>query len=163
MQFTDEEYYRAATERIRQAREIHDSGQGYALAMYGSGLAVECILRAFRWRKDPSFEGRHDLRELFDASGFLRTSEERARKKRIPAEEIERSAAAIREAMGEVAYLWHNNLRFASEDSLRAYLRRIGRLRGIRGDALKKNSADLLDAAQTIVGEGVRSWTSRRR
>jgi hypothetical protein len=101
---------------------------------------------------------------LFDASGFLRTSEERARKKRMPAEEIERSAAAIREAMGDVvALFWHNNLRFASEDSLRAHLRRIGRLRGIRGDALKKNSADLLNAAETIVSKGVRSWTSRRR
>jgi hypothetical protein len=163
MQFTGEEYYRAATERMRQAREIHDSAKNYALAMYCGGLAVECILRAYRWRKDPSFEGRHDLKELFDASGFLRTSEERARKKRMPAEEIERSATAIRQAMGEVAALWHNNLRFASEDSLRAHLRRIGRLRGIRGDALKKNSADLLNAAQTIVSEGVRSWTSRRR
>ena len=59
--------------------------------------------------------------------------------------------------------LWHNNLRFASEASLRAYLNRIGRLRGIRGDALKKNSADLLLAAESIVEEGARSWTSRRK
>jgi hypothetical protein len=62
-----------------------------------------------------------------------------------------------------VAALWHNNLRFASEASLRAYLNRNGRLRGIRGDALKKNSADLLAAAQIIVENGERSWTSRRR
>src|SRR5215831_2337061 len=107
MQFTGEEYYRAATERMRQAREIHDSAKNYALAIYCGGLAVECILRAYRWRKAPSFEGRHDLKELFDASGFLRTSKERARKQRMPAEEIERSATAIRQAMGEVAALWH--------------------------------------------------------
>ena len=44
MQFTDEEYYQAATERMRQAREIHDSGRSYALAMYGSGLAVHALL-----------------------------------------------------------------------------------------------------------------------
>jgi hypothetical protein len=163
MRFIDEEYFRAASERLRQALEIHDSGTGYALAIYCGGLAVECILRAHRWRMDPSAEGRHDLRELFDASGLLRTSEERALKKRMPAEEIDRSAAAIRVAMGEVAALWHNNLRFASEDSLRAHLRRVGRLRGIQGDAIKKNSADLLNAAQIIVSEGVRSWTSRRK
>ena len=163
MQFTAEEYYRAANERMQQAREIHESGESYALAMYCGGLAVECILRAFRWLKDPSFEGRHDLRELFDASGLLRTHEERARKKRMPAEEIERAAADVLDAMGEVAALWHNNLRFASEASLRAYLNRSGRLRGIRGDALKKNSADLLLAAELIVEEGARSWTSRRK
>jgi HEPN domain-containing protein len=163
MQFTSEEYYRAASERMRQAREIHDSKQGYALAMYCAGVAVECILRAFRWRKDTSFEGRHDLEELFRASGVLEIHEERSRKKRITEEEIARSASDILDAVGEVAALWHNNLRFASEASLRAHLNRIGRLRGIRGDALKKNSADLLAAAEFIVEKGVGSWTSKRR
>ena len=51
MQFTGEEYFRAGTERMRQALTIHQSGEGYALAMYCGGLAVECILRAFRWNK----------------------------------------------------------------------------------------------------------------
>ncbi len=64
--------------------------------MYCGGLAVECILRAFRWRKDPSFEGRHDLEELFEASGLLRSTRSE-RKKRIR-EEIERSAATILDA-----------------------------------------------------------------
>jgi hypothetical protein len=163
MQFTSEEYYRAAIERMRQAKEIHDSRQNFALAMYCGGLAVECILRAYRWRKDSSFEGRHDLDELFKASGFLQVQEEWARKKRKPEEEIARSAVKILDAMEVVSALWHNNLRFASELSLRARLNRIGRLRGIRGDALKKNSADLLAAAQIIVNDGVQSWTSRRR
>lgn len=45
--------------------------------------------------------------------------------------------------MNEVIALWHNNLRFASEASLRAFLNRIGRLRGVKGNALKKNAADL--------------------
>jgi hypothetical protein len=163
MQFRDEEYYEAAIERIRQAREIHEAKKSYALAMYCSGLAVECILRAFRWQNDPSFEGRHDLWELFDASGFLQIHEERSRRRRIPQEEIERSAADILDAMSEVRVLWQNNLRFASEASLRSHLNRIGRLRGIRGDALKKNSADLLLAAELIVEEGARSWTSKRK
>lgn len=163
MQFTSEEYYRAATERMRQAREIHDSGKNYALAMYCGGLAVECMLRAYRCQKDTSFEGRHDLAELFRVSGFLETHEERSRKKRKPEKEIERSAAGLLDAMDDVAALWQNNLRFAAENSLRAYLKRIGRLRGIRGDALKKNSADLLLAAELIVEEGARSWTSKRK
>ena len=70
-----------------------------------------------------------------------------ARKKRKPEEEIARTAAEFRRAVDFVAALWHNNLRFASEASLRAYLNRNGRLRGIRGNALKQNSADLLLAA----------------
>jgi hypothetical protein len=163
MKFTGEEYYQAAVERMRQAGEIHDSKKGYALAMYCSGLAVECILWAFRWQKDTSFEGRHDLEELFGASGLLQIHEERARKKRTPQEEIEQSAAAVRDAIMDVAAPWHNNLRFASEAGLRAHLNRVGRLRGIRGDALKKNSADLLAAAEIIVETGVGSWTSKRR
>ncbi len=164
MQFSSEEYYRAAIERMRQAKEIHDSRQNFALAMYCGGLAVECILRANRWRKDSSFEGRHDLAELFRASGFLQIHEEQARKKQKPEEDIARSASRIRDAIQEVGALWHNNLRFASEDSLRAHLKRIGRLRGIRGDALKKNSADLLLAAASSSSiTGSQSWDSRRK
>ena len=56
--------------------------------------------------------------------------------------------------MSEVVALWHNNLRFASEASLRAFLRSEGRLQGIKGNALKKNSADLLNAAQMIIDKG---------
>lgn len=70
MQFSGEEYDRAAAERMRQAREIHDSKQYDALAMYRGRLAVECMLRADRWQKDTSFEGRHDLPGLFRASGL---------------------------------------------------------------------------------------------
>jgi hypothetical protein len=163
MQFTSEEYYRTAIERMRQAKGIHDSGQSYALAMYCSGLAVECILRAFRWQKDSTCEGRHDLDDLFKASGLLQIHEEQARKKRTPEEEIERFVVDVRGALREVVNLWHNNLRFASEASLRAHLNRHGRLRGIRGNAIKKNSADLLAAAEVVVNGGVTLWTSKRK
>ena len=40
--------------------------------------------------------------------------------------------------MNEVVALWHNNLRFAPEASLHAFLKRIGRLKGIRGDASRR-------------------------
>ena len=79
MKFTGEEYYRAGIERMRQSREIHSSGGSYALAIYTGGLAVECMLRAFRWNKDRSFEGRHDLEDLLKSSDFLSINEERSR------------------------------------------------------------------------------------
>lgn len=109
MNFTGEEYFRAAIDRMRQAREIHDNGKGYALAMYCSGLAVECMLRAFRWQEDPSFEGRHDLRDLFKASRLLRIDEDQARSQGTSEEEITQSATKLRAAISEIAILWHNN------------------------------------------------------
>jgi hypothetical protein len=50
MQFTGEEYFRAGAERMRQARDTHVTGAAYSLTIYVAGLAVECMLRAFRWR-----------------------------------------------------------------------------------------------------------------
>jgi len=53
-------YYTAARERIKEAQFLLEN-RYYTLAMYISGLAVECILRAFRLLKDPTFDERHDL------------------------------------------------------------------------------------------------------
>ncbi|MFI5458869.1 MAG: hypothetical protein ACHRXM_25860 [Isosphaerales bacterium] len=163
MKFTGEEYYRASIERMRQAREIHDSGAGYALAMYTGGLAVECILRAFRWNKDRSFEGRHDLKDLLKASDLLRINEEPSRKRGVAENERRQSSIALHAAMNEVVVLWNNNLRFAPEASLRAFVNSIGRFQGVKGNALKKNSADLLNAAQMIVDRGGTLWTLKKK
>lgn len=163
MQFRGKEYFRAATERMRQARRLFSAGNSYSLTMYCGGLAVECILRAFRWKKDKSFEGRHDLQDLLKASALLHINEKEMRRNRVPESEIAEHAQALRDAMNIVVLLWHNNLRFASEDSLKAFLNRINRLQGIKGNGLKKNTADLLNAAQTVVDRGVTLWTSRQK
>jgi HEPN domain-containing protein len=163
MKLTGDEYYRAGTERMRQAREIHNSGTSYALAMYTSGLAVECMLRAFRWMKDRSFEGRHDLEDLLKSSELLTINEERSRHKDSSEDEKRRSSIALRASMSEVVALWHNNLRFAPEITLRSFLRTKGRLHGVKGNPLKKNSAKLLNAAQTVVDRGVVLWISKKK
>jgi hypothetical protein len=162
MKFSAIEYYRAALERMAQARHAHRTGGSYALAMYLSGLAVECLLRAFRWSEDARFEGRHDLTDLLKQSQFLTLDEANLASRGFDANQIAEASQSIRAAMSEVVALWHNSLRFASEASLRAYLRRIDRLAGIRGDALKKNSLDLLNAAQTVIDRGIRLWTFRK-
>ncbi len=59
-----EAYYKAARERINDADFLHTEGR-FFLAMYASGLAVECLLRAFRVLRDPTFDARHDLWELW--------------------------------------------------------------------------------------------------
>src|SRR5438105_4171495 len=114
MQFRAEEYYKAALERMQQARRIHSGGADYALAMYCAGLAVECLLRAFRWTEDTSFEGRHDLNDLLRASGLMTVDDEHMRRKGASDEEILQSGRALRGAMNLVLILWHNSLRFAS-------------------------------------------------
>jgi len=163
MRFSAEEYYRAGLERLKQARALHDAGGSYALSMYCSGLAVECLLRGFRWDKDKSFDGRHDLEDLLKASGLLGVDEERTRSRGVPEPEVHETSLSLRAAINEVKILWSNNLRYVSEVGLRSFLHRIGRLQGIRGVPLKKNSKDLLNAASTVMERGTVLWTSRRK
>mgnify|MGYP001596327315 CR=1 FL=1 len=47
--------------------------------------------------------------------------------------------------------------------ALAMYVSGLGRLQGIKGDALKKNSSDLLNAAQTVVDRGVVLWTFKKK
>src|SRR2546423_10352766 len=121
MQFRAEQYYRVSLERMEQARKIYQDGTAFSLAMYCGGLAVESLLRAFRWTEDTSFEGRHDLSELLKASRLLRIDDEYMRRKGASEEDIRRSGVVLRGALNEVIILWHNNLRFASEASLKAF------------------------------------------
>ena len=163
MQFRGQEYYQAALERLRQADMLYAKGDAYALAMYCGGLSVECLLRAFRWKEDKGFEGRHDLIGLLKSSGMIRVDEEHMRGRGKDEEDVRTSTMAIRGAMNEVVVLWHNNLRFASESRLKAYLRRINKIQGTRGDPLKKNAADLIHSAHLIVNRGIMIWDSRTR
>jgi hypothetical protein len=163
MQFNAEQYYQVSLERMRQARKIYQQGESFALAMYCGGLAVESLLRAFRWTEDTSFEGRHDLSELLRASRLLRIDDEFMRRKGTSEDAILHYGRKLRAAMNEVVCVWHNNLRFTSEVSLKALLKRIGRLQGVKGDPLKKNALDLLNAAQTVIERGVTIWTSKKK
>ncbi len=163
MQFRDKEYYRASLERLRQAQVLYAKDDAYALTMYCGGLAVECLLRAFRLKKDKHFEGRHDLDELLKASGILRVGEEHMRNLGKDEEDVRKSSVEFRGAMNEIAVLWHNNLRFASEARLKAHLTRIKRVQRTKGNPLKKNAADLINAAQLVVNRGMVLWESQTR
>ena len=161
MQFTADQYYRVSLERMKQSHRLYQDGESYSLSMYCGGLAVESLLRGFRWTEDTSFEGRHDLSDLLKASRLLQIDDEYMRRKGASESAIQDSGIALREAMNEVIILWHNNLRFASESSLKAFLHKSGRLRGVKRDPLKKNTLGLLSAAQTVINRGVVLWTSK--
>lgn len=70
MTFGADSYKAAAHEHVNAARELYNR-QRYALAHYVAGLAVECMLRAYRCRIDSVFDSRHDLHDLARKSGFL--------------------------------------------------------------------------------------------
>src|SRR5438876_8046796 len=108
MQFRAEQYYRASLERMTQARRIYQDGAAFSLAIYCGGLAVESLLRAFRWTEDTSFEGRHDLSDLLKASRLLWIDDEYMRRKNASEEAIHGSGVRLRAAMNEVVILWHN-------------------------------------------------------
>ena len=163
MQFRAEQYFQASLERMRQAREVYSGGESYALVVYLGGLAVESMLRAFRWTKDTSFEGRHDLLELLASSGLLEIDSDQMQRKGLSEDAIRQSYKTLKVAMNEIASLWHNNLRFASEATLKAHLINLRRVKGIKGDPLKKNALDLIEAARTVVDRGITLWTSPTR
>ena len=162
MQFRAEDYYKAGMERMPQARRAYDDGRSFALAMYCGGLAVECLLRAFRWKENQTF-GRHDLTELLKASRLLAINQDLLRAKKISDEAIRESSLELRAAVNDVAILWHNNLRFASEARLNAFLKEIKRVQGVKGDPLKKNALDLVNAAEKIITRAMVLWTSKKR
>jgi len=148
---------------MEQTIKIYQDGTAFALAMYCGGLAVESLLRAFRWTKDTTFEGRHDLSDLLRASRLLKIDEDYMRRRGASEARIEESGLRLRGAINEVITLWHNDLRFASEASLKAFLKRIEKLQGVKGDPLKANALVLIESAQTVVSRGISLWTSEIR
>jgi hypothetical protein len=142
MQLTTEHYYRTANERMIVATMLFDR-QRYGLSMYVAGLAVECLLRAFRVRKDPVFDSRHDLKLLFRESGILRLHAERLEARGLPLEKINDAVAEFAAAHDIVVRLWRNDYRFAAQSHIRGWLNEIGAYHGIRGDVLKVNALRL--------------------
>ncbi len=144
---TADEYLFAALARIRAAEQLHALAM-YASAIYLAGVAVECILRAYRVRADPEFDARHDLPELLKASG-LRDYAPKKRRGEVAA------------ALGEVWSRWRNDYRYASDDRVLRDLREKGLTLGIKGDPqsqLKENSRRVFERAHKLVGLGVSRW-----
>jgi hypothetical protein len=148
MRFRPEHYLEAACERIDAARKLHNE-RHYPEALYFAGVAVECLLLAYKTRQNPEFESRHDLRKLLKESGmadFIRHKD----LIRLPA------------LLGEVWSRWKNNYRFASCDRLASEFRRLKIDRGIRGDILKPNSDAAVRNALEIINLRVRRWNSEK-
>ena len=146
MRFNDVFYLNAAKEHTALLRDLHDDGY-YVLSHYVSGLAVECLFRAYYYKIERQFVERHDLYEWARRSRFLDTVSER-------------NTEVVGAALFEVATRWNNNLRYCSEASLRVFLKKAGKDRGIRGDFIKESSRRIVNASIVLVTHGVLKWKS---
>jgi hypothetical protein len=159
MEFPPEHYFQTAIQRIRQAHHLYNEGSSFALAIYVGGVAVECLLRAFKGLRDPTFDERHDLLRLFAASGMMHIDWERLRRNGWSDAKIDEHLRVLRVAVNDVVRLWANNYRFASEERLRSHLKQItGYQRRIRGDYLKEQTRKFLESAQRFITMGVFQW-----
>ena len=147
MRFSADDYREAAEERAEDARTLYEAGR-YALAHYTAGLAVECLLRAYRRRSDPDFDSRHDLQQLYVASGFMH----------VVSSVGDRQRAAALTWLDVLLPRWRNNHRYLSERSFRHFLKQEGLDRGVRGNYVKENSRLVVDAASRLVQLGVGRW-----
>ena len=149
--FRPEHYFDAAIERMAQARLLYQQRDCHALAMYVAGVAVECMLRAFKGKRTKTLDERHDLERLFKASGLVH-SDRGPLPRNLPA------------AIAATCRLWSNDYRYASEDRLRSFLKKDAALRSrIKGDILKALALQLMQSAQTVVDRDEELWDSSKK
>src|SRR5262249_20026282 len=84
----------------------------------------ECMLRAYKGRHDSTYDERHDLLRLFLARGMLRVDRAKLRANHWSEAEIDAHLGALHVAVNEIYRLWSNTYRFASEERLRAHLKK---------------------------------------
>ncbi len=139
------EIYKSAAEEHLHALDVQYRNGLYVLAIYTSGVAVECILKGYKMRLEPTFDSRHNLYKLWKESGFSAI---------IPHRHAERYGNTLT----DIAIRWSNSHRYRSENALRTFLKR-GKLdRGIKGDFVKENARRAVNAATDLVTIGILRW-----
>lgn len=144
MKLNDAYYRSAALEHLNLSQRCYERNE-YFVAHYFSGIAVECMLRAYLYRVDKTWRPEHDIYNLAKDSRFFDL---------IPAEGQEQWGAK----MSILNLRWRSNHRFFSEDALKKYLNGIGATRSVRGNVLKENARVVRNLAQEIVGLGETKW-----
>ncbi|MBI5832954.1 MAG: hypothetical protein HZB16_11715 [Armatimonadetes bacterium] len=144
---TAESYREAALAHLKLALSLHHDLAAYGAAHYWAGLAVECMLRAWRRLAHAEFDSRHDLVALARAARFHQ----------VVGPDL---APLVSTALGEVAVRWSNDHRYRPARLIERWLRDQGLDRHVAGDKLKYSSTCIIDAAQTIVQMGARRWPS---
>ncbi len=141
-----EAYMKAGVEHLSTLDELYER-RHYVIALYLSGLAVECLLRAYRMRIDAAFDARHNLYAMSKSSGFQNV---------VPIE----YAARYADVLATVASRWSNSLRYKPEGALKRFFKQAGLDRGIKGDFIKENVRRAINASIELVSLGQTRWKS---
>ncbi len=95
---------------------------------------------------------------LFEQSGILDLNRASKQISEFSDDDLRRFKRELGGAVGRVNRLWSNNYRYASEGRLRSHLHDMGLDRGIKGDYLKENLRQLLEASKRIIDRGILLW-----
>jgi hypothetical protein len=162
MQFNADHYFRAALERIDDSRLLY-SVERFALSLYVSGLAAECLLRAFHLRRDPVFDSRHDLLRLFKDSRLAELEQDRLVSRGLNPVEARQAMIDLFGARDTLVRLWSNDYRFAAESQLRRRLRALGQSQSKSGNQVKPSALAVYNAAKIVIDRGTVLWTSAKK
>lgn len=116
MRFLPEHYVEAASERIEQAEALFRISH-YSLAIDTAGRAVECILRAYFFKKHgvaAKLEAAHDIVKLFRASNLKLVAMVARPSRKESESEIDRVDREVGADINTVDQIWSNDLRYAS-------------------------------------------------
>ena len=91
-------------------------------------------------------------------SGLLSLDREKLRAKRWTDTKIDAHLHALRVVVNDIYRLWSNGYRYASEERLRSHLKQITGFQRIRGDYLKEQARQFLNAAQAFIDKGALLW-----
>jgi len=173
MEFQSKDYYEAARERLNQSHLLFDMPQEdakeklddkrYALVVYIAGVGAEAMFRAYRLRVDTSFEGRHNLSELFIESGLDEHLREALEARRVDPAAIDARLTELQAAVDSLSSIWRNDQRYAADRALvRDFIkRRLIPRKANKGDKaalLRVQAHKVLDAAAVIIRAGEEAW-----
>jgi hypothetical protein len=138
------EYRSASLERMGDADNLKRL-ERYPFAMYGAGVAVECMLRAFR-HPDREHGAHHDVVVHLAACDRERLGD--------------RAWTKLRGPVQTVHLLWLNNFRYRDEAQLRNHLKELKYYERVKrdSDTLKVACIELVNAALAIVTVGDERW-----
>ncbi len=151
MKFRAEDYYYAAQERFRDAESLYQSAckgdSSFSASLYLSGLAVECMARAYRVKLGLPFDDKHDIHKLFETRVIDVFSTEKSRRR-------------VTSAISTTYIYWQNRYRYASDSQLESIFRKIHRGQRIRGEHIKNACINMREAMTIVLREGVAKWNS---
>jgi len=150
--FTKDDYFRASKSRFLDLEYLKNSGENSILALYCSGVVIECMLRVYILRYTREFDSKHDLEKLYTKSelGSFLTIEEK-----------QKLSSYIKTANK----IWSNDLRYCSEKRLKRIWKREFLKMGYPPKDMNKyisnKKSDLFRIAEEILSIGEENGTAR--